>query len=139
VDQAVGVRRDQAVDDLEEVLGRVGHAERPVGLDQVVQAVAGDVLHDHEVDAVLLAHVDGAGDVRMLDPLGQLHLAAEPLQGLASGRGELRGQDFDGDLKAVGLAQGEVDLAHPPLASLLRIRWPPRKNPLVIPPRSLRA
>src|SRR5205807_1709326 len=101
------------------VAGRVGHAPGALVLDDVVEAVAEDILHDHEVDVALEADLERPRDVRVLDSLGQLHLAEEPLQGLPLLQGLLGRKDLDRDLLAVAaLLDGEVDLAHPALPEL---------------------
>ena len=72
-------------------------------LDHLVEALARDVLQDHEVDVALVADVERPGQVRVLDPPREVHLAAEPEQRLASVGGLARRQDLDRHRLAVAL------------------------------------
>ena len=118
VDEPAGVRGAEAVEHLEEVPRGVGDAERAAApaLDELVEALALDVLHDHEMDVPLAADLEGPRQVGVLDAPGEVHLAAEPVQRLLLLERLLGGEHLDRDATAVGLVDGEEDLAHPPFA-----------------------
>ena len=77
--ESAGVCGGKAVEHLEEVSRSIGDAKRTAApsLDDLVEALALDVLHDHEIDIPLTADVEGPRQVGVLDPPREIHLAAE--------------------------------------------------------------
>jgi hypothetical protein len=65
----------------------------------------------------VLADIEDGEDVRVVQRRGGAGLAGEAGQGLRVG-GELRGEDFEGDLAAEQRVGGEVDVTHPAGADL---------------------
>ena len=84
-------------------------------LDPLRQRLALDVLHDEEIDAVLLAHVIKGADVRMVELRNHLGFTLEAR--LAFGAlGQVLREDLDGNRPVEPSVLGFVDLAHAPLA-----------------------
>ena len=122
------LRLDVAVDDA----GGVCHGERFRGLGQqphrirdgqlarahepVPQRFAVDVRHHIIEEPAGLARIEHAEYVRMLQPRGDLDLAAEPLG--AERRREVGAQHLDRHLAVVLEVFGEIDHRHPALAEL---------------------
>ena len=80
-------------------------------LQTVSQCFAFDVLHHHEVDAVLAADVEERADVRMVQAGDSTGLPLEPL--LEPGVvGKVRRKDLDGNRAVEASVLGFVDLAH---------------------------
>ena len=73
----------------------------PLVLDQVVQALARDVLHHHEMHVAFAAHRERAGQVRVRTALGEFHLAAKSPQGVLFLERLPRGQHLDRNLPAI--------------------------------------
>ena len=107
----------EAVEQLEKEPGGVGNPQRAVALalDELVQALAGDVLHHHEVDIAVVAHRERAGQVGVRTALGELHLAAKSPQCVLFLERLARRKHLDGDVLAI-VADGQVDLSHAPFA-----------------------
>ena len=66
MDQAGLVGGLESVEQLEEQPGGVGHSEGTglLALDELIQAFAGDELHDHEVDVAVVAHRHRSRQIR---------------------------------------------------------------------------
>ena len=84
----------------------------PPPRNEQVQALAGDVLHDDEVDPVRRLDLVDGDDVRMVEGGGGTRLLDEA-QSSVLVRHPLGGQDLDRDLAAESCVAGAVDLAHP--------------------------
>ena len=79
---------------------------QPVG-----ERLALEVLHDQEVDAVLVSHVEEGADVGVLEARDRLGLALQPLLELGAVR-QVRGQHLDRDRALEPGVAGAVHLAH---------------------------
>ena len=108
----------QCVGDLQHVAERVGERERPVGVHQIAEVRAFDVLEDEIAMAALFADVVDAGDVRMIEPGGAagLHLEAAVRVGVARVR---RGEHFHRDDAIEPRVDAAKDGPHPAAADEL--------------------
>ena len=88
------------------LIQRQGTLFQPLG-----QRLAHQVLHDQEVDAVLLADIEDGADVRMAQGGDRLGLALEPLFQIGIRR-DMLGKHLDGDGAVEAGVTGLVDLAH---------------------------
>ncbi len=96
--------------DLQELIER----QRPLG-QPLGEALALEVLHDQEADAVLLAHVEERTDVGVAESRDRLGLALEALKALRV-LGQVAGEHLDRDRTVEPRVLGAVHLAHPPRA-----------------------
>ena len=110
MDDPLPVRPVEGVRDLKAVPEHLIERERPFH-QPIRQRLPLEVLHDEELDAVLVPDVVERADVRMRELRDRLRLPLEPLADLGA-RGEVRGQDFDGNRAAEARVAGAVDLAH---------------------------
>src|SRR5207253_1610501 len=110
MDDAEAVRGIERAGDVGGDAQRVAQRQRPAR-ERVGERLPLQVLHDEVVDAVLMPDVVERADVRMVQPRDRPRL---PLETLAQrrARGELRRQDFDGDVAAEARVAGAIDLAH---------------------------
>ena len=124
------VGRLETVEQLEEQPGGVGDPQRtvPLALDELVQALAGDVLHHHEVDVAVVAHRERAGEVGMRTALGEIHLAAKSPQSVLFLERLAGREHLDGDVLPI-VADGQVDLAHAPFAQRAEESIAPQEEP----------
>ena len=84
------------------------HLEQRLAVDQLLDQIAG---------LSLLIEIVDRGQVRVVQRGEQHRLLVEALQ-LHGIRGEVLGEDLDGDFAVELLVVGAIDLAHPPLADL---------------------
>ena len=85
-------------------------------VEAVAERLARDERHDVVEEAVGLAGIDQAQDVRMLQAGGDLDLGEEAIA--ADDGAQLGMEDLDGDLAAVLQVFGEIDRGHAALAQL---------------------
>ena len=111
VDEPLVVRVLQAERRLADEIGRLPHRQRAVLLDPGVQILPLDVLHHDEVDGAGRVEVEGAGDVRMVEPGGGLRLPLEPGQ-VGTLVDPLHRQHLDRHLVVQGGVLGEINAAH---------------------------
>src|SRR5262249_52169060 len=83
----------------------------------LVEAEAGDELHDVVGQPLVLAHAEDRYDVRVVQPTRRLRLALEPPLG-AGVRQNWSRQDLEGDVASQGELLGLVDDAHAAVADL---------------------
>ena len=110
MDDAEAVRGVERAGDVDRHAERLAQRQRPAR-DRVGERLPFEVLHDQVVDAVLMADVVERADVRMVQPRDRARLAVEALAQLRA-RGEMRGQDLDGDVAVETRVAGAIDLAH---------------------------
>ena len=91
---------------LERLIERQRALLQPLG-----QRVAVQELHDQEVDAVLVPNVEEGANVRVVQAGDGLGLALEPLLEIGV-RGDVPGEDFDGDGAVQTGVSRFVDFAH---------------------------
>ena len=96
------------------VLQRLGERQRPAG-QPGAERLAVEVLHDEELEAVLLPDVVERADVRMVEPRDGAGLALEALAPIGLRR-RVRRQDLDRDRAADAGVDRAVDVAHAPTA-----------------------
>ncbi len=110
VDDAEGVGRAERVRHLVGDLQRVVHRQHGLARDAVAQRLARDERHHVVEEAVRLAGIEQAEDVRMVELGGELDLSLEPL-GAHRGR-QLGVQHLDGDVALVPEVVREEDGGH---------------------------
>jgi hypothetical protein len=91
-------------------------AELLVAGQPVPQRLAPDVGQDIPQEALVLAGGDEGEDVRVVEPRGELDLTEKPVS--AEHRGQLRAQDFEGDVPVKLEVVCEVDGGHAALTQL---------------------
>jgi len=110
MDHAVAVGGVESVGDLngvvQRLIGRQPAFPQPLG-----EGFALQILHDEEIDAVLMADVVERTDVRMAQAGDGLGFALEALAGLWA-EGKMRGENFDGDGAVEAGVTSAIDLAH---------------------------
>ena len=116
MDHAGPVGDGERLGDLGEQPHRLGHRQLAGAGQAIAQGLALDVGHDVVEEAVGVAGVEDAEDVRMLEAGGDLDLAGEAL-GAECG-GQLGAEDLDGDAAVVLEVFGEIDGGHATLAEL---------------------
>ena len=92
-------------------------AELPDVFDDLVQAVAGDVLHRVVADAFMSAIIEDADDIGVVQPGGGTGLGAEPPQ-VVLAAAELGVHHLERHVAPERLAHGLVDHAHAALAEI---------------------
>ncbi len=97
--------------------GHVVRMERPLLLDDLLQRLPRDVLHDDEGGTVFFPHVVDVHDVRMGEAGGRLRLALEAGAEVWVSR-ELGAKCLDGNLTVQQEVAAEVDLGHAPVPDL---------------------
>ena len=112
MDHAAAVREPERRRHVAGDLGGAIGVEDALRADEIGQAAAVDELHDDEVGVVLLAPVEDADDVGMVEVRRGLCLAAEPLDERGVGR-EIGKQDFDRDGSIEQAITSEEDVGHP--------------------------
>ena len=119
VDQVHLVGAVQPLGHLGDDADRLGLGQPPVALDLLAQRLPLDELHHQIGDAAGLAEVEGADDVRVVQPAGGVELLLEALDqdGVA---GHVLRHDLDGHDRAAVAAAGAVDGAHAALGDLLQ-------------------
>ena len=115
--QAQFVSSCQPLRRLPDRLARIDDRHRPLGLDELLQVLALDVLHRQVMHSADLTRVESLDNVRMLQrPDGQ-HLALEPRQGIGP-REEVLRQNLQGhQLAELGMSR-PVNSPHAALAQL---------------------
>ncbi len=116
VDDAVAVGVVERVRDLAGDPNGLVHRELLLAREPSAKALALDVRHDIENEAVGLARVEQSEDVGVLQVGGGLDLGEEPLG--AEDRGQLGAEHLERDLAVVAEVVGEVDGGHAALAQL---------------------
>ncbi len=116
VDDVVPVRVVQRARHFGGDAHRVRDRELLLPVEPVAQGLALDERHDVEQEAVRSPRVEEREDVRVLEIGGGLDLGEEPLG--ADDRGQLRVEDFDGDLAVVLQVLREVHGGHAALTQL---------------------
>ena len=108
--------------------------QRPLALDERLQVLAGDVLEDDVLPAVLLAAVDHGDDVRVRELRDRARLAAETLDVVGVG-GELLVQHLQRDVTLEQPVVSPVDARHAAcadelleLVALRRSAPPPQRS-----------
>ena len=89
---------------------------RGAALQRVREGLPFDVLHDDEIDAVLLTHVIKRADVRVIELRDRLGLALETRLAFRTLSQVLR-KHLDGDRPVETGVVGFVDLPHSPFAN----------------------
>ena len=105
------VRGAERAGDLDRVGDRLGDRQPAVAADAVLERLALDVLEDDVRAAVVLAGVDHADDVRVVELGDRARLAAEALE-LVGVRGDLAVHELDRDLALEHRVEGAVDRRH---------------------------
>ena len=100
-----------------QVAAGLGHRQRAVALDDLVQVLALHVLHDQHQQVADLVGVEGPDDVLVPEPARRPHLVEEAVQRLGPA-GQVFIDDLDGHLRAHHAVLGEVDGAHAASAQL---------------------
>ena len=108
---ALAVRLVEPIRDLDGDLERLIERQR-APLQPLGQRVPLQVLHDQEVDPVLLTDVVERANVRVVQAGDGLRLALEPLLEIGV-RGDMLGEDFDGDRAVQAGVARFVHFAHP--------------------------
>ena len=111
VDDVALVRGAERARDLDRVGDRLGHGQPPEPADAVLERLALDVLEDDVRAAVVLAGVDHADDVRVVELGDRPRLAAEALE-LVGVRAHLAVHQLDRDLALEHRVEGAVDRRH---------------------------
>ncbi len=118
VHDPVVVRAAERAGDLDRVRHRLGHRQAPVAADAVLQRLALDVLEDDVRRreavvslALLLARVDDADDVLVVELGDRARLAAEALE-LIGVAGDLAVHELDRDLALEHRVERPVDRRH---------------------------
>ncbi len=108
---AVAMRRGEGVADLDCVLKPL-IKRRCASLQTVGERLPFEELHHQEIGAILVADVVQRADVRMIQRRDSACFAIEPFTELRIA-GELRRQDFDGDVASQPRIARAIDFAHP--------------------------
>jgi hypothetical protein len=111
VHQAVGVRGVQRPGGLADHRHGAGGVHRPLLGQHRGDVAAGHQAHVEEQPAVDLAEAVDGHDVRLVQPGGQVRLAAEALA-VARVGGEVLGEDLERDHAVVLGVERAIDLAH---------------------------
>ena len=112
VNYITAMRVSQCVADLLQNFQLVGERLRSAGLDQAIERIASQILHDDVRESILLTEVVDRNNVGMAERTGFGCFLIEPLQHLLVA-GESFCDGFDRDLAIKLAIKGAVDEAHP--------------------------
>jgi hypothetical protein len=110
VDNAFGMRRIEAVGDLNADLQQLGNLDGPPG-DPVLERLALQQFHGDKRPAFELADVVNRADIRMVERRGCARFAMKPLDRLRIMR-NIFGEKFQRDIPAQARVLGFIDDAH---------------------------
>ena len=116
VDEPLLVRVLQSGRGLRDVLGRGRVRDRAVAIEDLLERLAVDVLHDEVGHVVVPRDVEDADDVRVVERRGRAGLAEEPLERELLVLVAARHEHLDRDLAVQFQVLREVDRAHPAAA-----------------------